>query len=74
MKKQPQPNVNLAQTAWDNLLASISDNDLDLLISAGKKMNQGEAILTSPELEACLRWHPQLDVLPRLNSPLFDPN
>lgn len=57
-------NSPAVKTAWPDLLASIPDNDLDLLISAGKKMQQGEAILNARELEACLRWYPQIDFIP----------
>lgn len=48
---------------WEVLLASISDTDLDLLISVNTKMQRDEAVLTSRELEAYMRWQPQLDVL-----------
>ena len=50
--------------SWDKFLASIPDTDLDLLISAGEKMQHGEAILNPRELDACLRWYPHLDILP----------
>ena len=51
-----QPPVNLSA-----LLASISDTDLDLLISANSKMQRGETVLTRRELDACIRWQPHLD-------------
>lgn len=54
---KPSSRVN-----WSQLLASIPDADLDLLISVGEKMQRREAVLTPDELEVCLRWHPQIDL------------
>ncbi len=54
------------QISWEDLLASIPDTDLDLLISASEKMQQQEAVLNTNELEACLRWYPQIDIWPML--------
>ena len=57
LKEQRGP-IDLSQ-----LIASISDEDLNLLISAGGKMQQGETVLTSQELDACVRWYPQLGIV-----------
>jgi hypothetical protein len=57
------PAIKQSSTNWEILLASISDTDLDLLISANAKMQRGETVLTPRELEAYLRWQPHLDTL-----------
>ncbi|MDX1521537.1 MAG: hypothetical protein R3264_07910 [Anaerolineae bacterium] len=48
-------------SGWQTLLESISDSDLDLLISANSKMARRETILSPQEMEAYLRWHAQFD-------------
>ena len=56
------------QISWEALLASIPDSDLDLLISAGEKMQRQETVLNTHELDACLRWYPQIDIRPYLRK------
>ncbi len=61
MKIRNSTPIVVQDVDWSDVLASISDKDLDLLISANTKMGNKEAVLTRQELEAFVRWQPHLD-------------
>jgi hypothetical protein len=57
------PKKQDSNSVWQELLATISDDDLDTLISASAKMQRGIISLTPKERKVYSYWSRQLDTL-----------
>ena len=61
MKKVNKQKQEQNPTTWAEILSTISNDDLDLLISASTKMQQDNPSLTPSERKVYQRWSAQLD-------------